>query len=252
MACYNCRTSCADRCNSLFPCFSMYPSVCAVFSALFISAILAAIFGGYCFISVRQSLFMFLQWSSAWYFIINVSFLAVVAAGLLALLSVLIWCVCPSYRAGVIYKVIFAILLIFVLLLFATCMVCSILMLYGASRRGTIFARELERVWLLEISSNSTVPCRIQKQLRCHGMETGDCQRGPTQNASRCGETCRPEDLEGKPPFDTTRLQGCRESISHYFILWHALLLGGTSVPFIMMLIAVFVVCRSVSFEKEN
>lgn len=253
MACCTCDASFNERCSACCPCFAMYPSICSVFFSLLVAAILSSTFGAYCFISIRQSIFSF-QWSPAWFFITNVSFLALIAAAFLAVLAVTTWCVCQSYRAAIVYKLIYTLILLFVILLLAACMVCSILIMYSANRKDTIFARELERVWLLEIQDpNSTLPCRIQKQLVCHGMETGDCQRGsPTINAFRCGTRCRPEDIDGKPKFDITRLPGCRERIAYYYVLWHALLLGGASASFVLLLVAFFVTCTNVSFEKEN
>lgn len=244
---------CGDVCDRFCPCISMYPSLCTVFLSLLIASICATIFGLYAFISLRTSIFRF-NWEGTWFFIINASFLSLLAAAFLLFLCAALWCVCSSYKGGLVCKTIYVLGLIGVTAALALCMVGAILIIYGASQKDTFFADELEQVWMHEINvANSTLPCRIQHQLQCHGFEKGDCQGGSTTpNFTRCGTKCREQDIEGRPNFDNFLFPGCREAISKFYTKWNAVLLAGTSLACILSLISLFVTCTSVSFEKEK
>lgn len=144
-------------------------------------------------------------------------------------------------------------MLLITVLALAACMIAAILIIYGSTDKGTFFARELEVVWMSEINQpDSTLACRVQSQLSCRGFEEGDCQKdSKTANFSRCGVRCRPQDMEGKPDFDTFIYPGCREQISSFYIKWNAVLLSGAAIACIFTLIALFVSC-SISFELDK
>lgn len=110
-------------------------------------------------------------------------------------------------------------------------------------------------MWVEAVSDqNSTVACRIQRQLSCRGLEQGDCESdSKTANYSLCATVCRPEDVEdGKAEFTPIIYPGCRSQIASFFIQWNAVLLAGEAVAFILALVAFFMTCISVSFQDEK
>lgn len=258
MACGHCATgccrpvSCGRQCDRYCPCISMYPGLCTVFLSLVISATIAAVFGAYCFISMRLSVFHF-QWGALLFVVTHVSFLTILAAPFLLLLSMLLWCVCTNYHRAVACKAVYVLTLLFTAAALAVSMAGAIIVIYGASHKRSFFERELRSTWNSEIRRQTTLPCQIQFQLGCHGFEEGDCQRGSvTQNFRRCGVECLPEHLPGKPKFNIERYPGCRAKMSDVFIQWNAILLAGATVAFVLSLVAAFFTCTSVSFEKDK
>lgn len=183
----------------------------------------------------------------------HISFLTIMAAPLLLLLAMVLWCVCTSYRRAVACKSVYVLMLLFTAAALAVSMAGAIIVIYGASHKGSFFARELKKAWNSEIRRQTTLPCQIQFQLGCHGFEEGDCQKGSvTQNFRRCGTKCLPEHLPAKPQFNIERYPGCRAKMSDVFIQWNAILLAGATVAFVLSLVAAFFTCTSVSFEKDK
>lgn len=247
-------SSCGACCDRYCPCISPYPSLCTSFLTLVTAAVVAAVFGAYAFISLRLSIFRF-SWSPVWFVFTNASFLALVVTALLVALALALWFVCSSPKKGIAYKICYLFMLLVCVLALAAVMVFSILIIHGASGDNTAFARELEDVWLEEVEvKNSTLPCRVQKQLRCRGFDEGDCLRdSPTFNFTRCGVVCRPQDVDGgKAEVTIVRYPGCRERISSFYIRWNAVLLAGASLACILCLVALFVTCTSISFESDR
>lgn len=228
--------------------------MCTAFLSLILAAIFAAVFGTYAFVSLRISIFRF-SWPAAWLITINASLLAIAAAGAVLVLALLLWCTCASETKGRLCKGFYLLGLVVAVLAICLVMVGSIFIIYGASGDETSFASELEVVWMNEVNNpKSTLPCRVQKQLSCRGFEEGDCQDGPeTANFSRCGTVCREEDVDGgKPEFNIVRFPGCRERMSRFYIQWNAVLLAGSTVACILVLVACFVTCTSVTFDDDK
>lgn len=254
LCCGRDRDSCGETCDRFCPCFSIYPSICTVFVCLISACLFAAAFGAYAFIALRTSILDF-DWPPEWFIVVNISFLALVAVVIMLPLSLGLWCVCSTYRRGVLFKSFFILALLLALLCLVACMVCSVLVIYGAAQKGSFFARQLETVWTAEIDDpTSTAACRVQKQLNCRGFEERDCQKdSPTRQDARCATRCRPEDqADGAAVFDSFDFQGCREAMSKVFIQWHAILLTGSSVAAILVIFATFITCGSITFEKEK
>lgn len=246
--------SCGEQCDRYCPCISPYPNLCTAFLSLVIAAIITTIFAAYAYISLRVSIFRF-NWSTTWLIFVNSALLALILVVILLLLSLALWFVCSSHRRGLVYKAFYLVMLFVSVLGLAAVMVGSILIIYGANGKKTAFAKELEVVWMDQVNNgNSTLPCRVQKQLACRGFERDDCRKGaPTQNFTRCGVTCRPEDEEGgRAELTILEFPGCREKISTFYTTWNAVLLAGTTLACILSLIALFVTCTSVSFEADR
>lgn len=249
-----CMGNCGEACDQFCPCISIYPSLCTAFLSLVIAAVFVAVFGVYSFVSLRISIFRF-SWSPGWLVIVNAAVLALIVAGVLLALSLLLWFTCSSERKGKICKGFYLFALGLVILALGAVMIGSIFLIYGASKDNTAFATALEEVWMEEVfDTNSTLPCRVQKQLSCRGFEEGDCQKGsPTANFSRCGVVCRDEDVEGgKPEFGIVVFPGCRKQMSRFYTQWNAVLFTGTCIACILVLVAFFVTCTSISFDDEK
>lgn len=246
--------ACGERCDAFCPCIAIYPSMCTSFLSLVLAAVFAAVFGVYAFVSLRISIFRF-DWPAAWLVIVNSAFLALILAALLLIFALLLWCTCSSDKRSTICKVFYLLGLILVVLGLCAVIFASIFIIYGASSDNTSFASQLETVWMDKVNDpKSTLPCRVQKQLACRGFEEGDCQKdSSTQNFTRCGTVCRAEDAEGgKPEFSIVAFPGCRERISRFYIQWNAVLLTGASVACILVLVAFFVTCASVTFDDDK
>lgn len=204
--------------------------------------------------ALRISIFRF-SWPVGWLVVVNASLLAMIVAVAVLVLALLLWCTCSSERKGTTCKLFYLLGLTMSILAICVVMFGSVYMIYGASGEKTSFASELESVWMNEVNDpNSTLACRVQKQLTCRGFEEGDCQNGAeNQNFSRCGTVCRAEDVEGgKPEFSIILFPGCRERMSRFYIQWNAVLLAGSTVACILVLVAFFVTCTSVSFDDEK
>lgn len=243
-----------ESCNRFCPCIAMYPSLCTAFLLLLLAAVVSVVCGAYSFISLRLSIFEF-DWSSSWKVIVNSSLLAVISTGALVVIALSLWFVCSTAKKGFIFKGFLLLLMLTAIAALAAVMVGAIFIIYGSKNKNGSFSRELERVWISTVTdSNSTVACRIQKQLKCQGVESGDCVNGSnTANFSLCATVCRPEDEEdGASQFNTLVFPGCRERMASFFLKWNAVLLAGTSVAFILALVSFFVTCSSISFQTEK
>lgn len=248
------RQRCAEGCDRFCPCVTIYPTLCTSFLLLIAAAVFTVAFGAYAFISLRLSIFKF-DWSQPWLVIVNSSLLALIVTALLLLISFSLWCICSTSTRGLLYKAFVLFFLFLAILVLATVMVASILIIHGANDGASAFSGELASVWVKAVRDpNSTVACRTQKQLSCRGLEPGDCELdSKTANYSLCATVCRPEDVEdGKAEFGPIIYPGCRSQIASFFVLWNAVLLAGEAVAFILALVAFLMTCIFVSFQDDK
>lgn len=243
------RRDCGETCEAFCPCFAAFPELCTLFALFIAGGVVASTLSAYSLISLRISIFRF-DWPTKWTLLLSASVVSLAATLLFMVLAVLTFCVCSTRARGSWFKCVFQTLLLLTFAGMAVSTSAAIIVIVSTTNENSEFQKELKTVWVAELADDeSTLACRVQKQLKCRGFEAGDCSDGST-TTEFCASVCRPEDVSAKAT--EFRYPGCREKMVWFYRIWNIAQAVGSFFGALAAAISFAITCCYVSFVVED